>query len=597
MRKPTRSARSGRGERVLPGVWRLRLPLPWPGVPHCNAWALAAGDGIVLVDTGHARAAARWPTSSARSTRPGCGSSTSGCRQHPRPRRPLRPGAADRRARRLRGLDAPRLDHLHADDDDAGADARPPIEVARQCGVPGGAAASAGPSSGARSGRRLGRAALRRPRPRPRRDGRDRPRRPGRSIETPGHAPSHVCLHQPERRLLISRRPPARPRLAVLRRRLHAGPGAASSWTRSTASTRSTRGSRSPATAARSPTSQAHIDANRALVAERLDARPRGARRRARRPPTSSRARVYGEAFTEATASWLMTQDARLAHPPASALGEVRATEPAEIARQPRALGSPRRLARDADRRADRGRRPSRPSPSSSSRRRPTRASATSPPRWTSSPRWTRRSSRSPTAPAARPPSAARRSTSSRASSADYGLEAMAHFTCVGATVDELRATLDRMRDAGHRERARAARRPAAGRRREWTATEGGLRYSRELIELIRADYDFAIGAACFPEVHIHAESRRVRPALPQGEGRRRRALPDHAAVLRQRATTTTSSARAREIGIDVPIIPGIMPITNVGQIQRITEMCGAVDPARSLRRRARRARRRRRAP
>ena len=52
MRKPTRRREVGRGERVLPGVWRLRLPLPWPGVPHCNAWALAAGDGIVLVDTG-----------------------------------------------------------------------------------------------------------------------------------------------------------------------------------------------------------------------------------------------------------------------------------------------------------------------------------------------------------------------------------------------------------------------------------------------------------------------------------------------------------------------------------------------------------------
>ena len=90
---------------------------------------------------------------------------------------------------------------------------------------------------------------------------------------------------------------------------------------------------------------------------------------------------------------------------------------------------------------------------------------------------------------------------------ADHGLEAMAHFTCVGATVDELRATLDRMRDAGHRERARPARRPARRRDDEWTATEGGLRYSRELIELIRADYDFAIGAACFPEVHI---ARRV---------------------------------------------------------------------------------------
>jgi glyoxylase-like metal-dependent hydrolase (beta-lactamase superfamily II) len=42
----------GRGERVLPGLWRLRLPLPWPGVPHGNAWAIADGDGIVLVDTG-----------------------------------------------------------------------------------------------------------------------------------------------------------------------------------------------------------------------------------------------------------------------------------------------------------------------------------------------------------------------------------------------------------------------------------------------------------------------------------------------------------------------------------------------------------------
>jgi glyoxylase-like metal-dependent hydrolase (beta-lactamase superfamily II) len=42
----------GRGERVIAGLWRLRLPLPWPGIPHCNAWAIAAGDGIVLIDTG-----------------------------------------------------------------------------------------------------------------------------------------------------------------------------------------------------------------------------------------------------------------------------------------------------------------------------------------------------------------------------------------------------------------------------------------------------------------------------------------------------------------------------------------------------------------
>src|SRR6187200_720396 len=52
MTAPARKREVGRGERVLPGVWRLRLPLPWPGVPHCNAWAVAAGDGIVLFDTG-----------------------------------------------------------------------------------------------------------------------------------------------------------------------------------------------------------------------------------------------------------------------------------------------------------------------------------------------------------------------------------------------------------------------------------------------------------------------------------------------------------------------------------------------------------------
>jgi glyoxylase-like metal-dependent hydrolase (beta-lactamase superfamily II) len=48
----SRKRELGRGERVLPGVFRLRLPLPWPGVPHCNAWAVAADGGFVLFDTG-----------------------------------------------------------------------------------------------------------------------------------------------------------------------------------------------------------------------------------------------------------------------------------------------------------------------------------------------------------------------------------------------------------------------------------------------------------------------------------------------------------------------------------------------------------------
>jgi len=51
-RRPSNKRELGRGERVLPGVFRLRLPLPWPGVPHCNAWAVTNGEGFVLFDTG-----------------------------------------------------------------------------------------------------------------------------------------------------------------------------------------------------------------------------------------------------------------------------------------------------------------------------------------------------------------------------------------------------------------------------------------------------------------------------------------------------------------------------------------------------------------
>ena len=91
---------------------------------------------------------------------------------------------------------------------------------------------------------------------------------------------------------------------------------------------------------------------------------------------------------------------------------------------------------------------------------------------------------------------------------ADHGLEAMAHFTCVGASVEDLRRTLDRMRDAGIENVLALRGDPPQGlAAHEWTPTENGLNYSRELIELIRAEYDFAVGAACFPEVHLAAES------------------------------------------------------------------------------------------
>jgi methylenetetrahydrofolate reductase (NADPH) len=163
----------------------------------------------------------------------------------------------------------------------------------------------------------------------------------------------------------------------------------------------------------------------------------------------------------------------------------------------------------------------------------------------------------------------------------DYGLEAMAHFTCVGATTAELRAILDTMRDAGI-ENVLALRGDPPPGQDEWSATQGGLSYSRELIELIRDEYEFSIGAACFPEVHIHAtdaesDLRYLKEKVDAGA----RFLITQ--LFFENQCYYDFVARARELGIDVPIIPGIMPITDAGQIKRITEMCGANIPARLL--------------
>jgi glyoxylase-like metal-dependent hydrolase (beta-lactamase superfamily II) len=198
----TRQRELGRGERVIPGLWRLRLPLPWPGVPHCNAWAIASGPGVVLVDTGMHQ-----PDSMAQLER-----------------------ALDQVNLRVEHVRLVVCTHAHSDhwgqaapirsragcefwmhpnhehaartagDPDLAVARR--IEVGRQSGVSEDALrryadrARAIPS---------GIAAVIEP---------DRDLVPGVSLETdlgtwsviatPGHAPSHVCLFQAERRILIS---------------------------------------------------------------------------------------------------------------------------------------------------------------------------------------------------------------------------------------------------------------------------------------------------------------------------------------------------------------------------------------------------------
>jgi methylenetetrahydrofolate reductase (NADPH) len=160
----------------------------------------------------------------------------------------------------------------------------------------------------------------------------------------------------------------------------------------------------------------------------------------------------------------------------------------------------------------------------------------------------------------------------------EYGLEAMAHITCVSATVPELRATLEEMQAAGIDNVLALRGDPPAG-EQDWVKTEGGLEYSRELVELIRTDYPFAIGAACFPETHIHAAS-------PEADVEY---LAEKVAagvdflitqLFFDNSFYFDFVARARAIGIAVPIVPGILPITQIGQLERMTSVCGASIPA-----------------
>jgi glyoxylase-like metal-dependent hydrolase (beta-lactamase superfamily II) len=192
----------GRGERVLPGAWRLRLPLPWPGVPHCNAFGLAAGDGIVLVDTGMHQ-----PGSMANLERAlaMCGLRLQDVRlllcTHAHSDHYGQAATIVERA----GCELwmhPQHQHMTSAAQDPEAALARRLEVARQSGVP---EEPLRRYAQERKGQGFGIAALIEPH-RALTAGVEIDTDLGRWVvyETPGHAPSHVCLYQPERRLLIS---------------------------------------------------------------------------------------------------------------------------------------------------------------------------------------------------------------------------------------------------------------------------------------------------------------------------------------------------------------------------------------------------------
>jgi methylenetetrahydrofolate reductase (NADPH) len=155
--------------------------------------------------------------------------------------------------------------------------------------------------------------------------------------------------------------------------------------------------------------------------------------------------------------------------------------------------------------------------------------------------------------------------------------EAMMHLTCVGTTVEQLREILDEVQDAGIENVLALRGDPPAG-EDEWKPTEGGLLWSTQLAKLISDNYPFAIGAACFPEVHPEApdmehDIRFLKEKLASGVSFLITQL------FYDNELYFDFVRECRSQGIEAPIIPGILPVTNYNQVDRIIRSCGASIP------------------
>ena len=160
-------------------------------------------------------------------------------------------------------------------------------------------------------------------------------------------------------------------------------------------------------------------------------------------------------------------------------------------------------------------------------------------------------------------------------------LEAMAHLTCVGSTRAELAETLAAFRDAGITNVLALRGDPPKG-QQQFVAQPGGFAHADELVALAREvsgpKGDFCVGAACYPEGHV--ETRDLAKDLHHLKAK----VAAGADFLVTQLFFDNRKyfdfvGRARAAGIEVPIIPGIMPITNIEQVERFTALCGAGIP------------------
>jgi len=160
------------------------------------------------------------------------------------------------------------------------------------------------------------------------------------------------------------------------------------------------------------------------------------------------------------------------------------------------------------------------------------------------------------------------------------GLETMAHLTCVGHTREEIGSLVEHFLAMGVENILALRGDPPSG-QREFQPPAGGFRYASELVRFIRErDHRLCVGGAGYPEGHVETPSR-------DDDLRNLKAKVDAGLdfVITQlffdNAFYFDFVERARRMGVNVPIVPGIMPITNFEQVARFTRMCGATVPMR----------------
>ncbi len=159
-----------------------------------------------------------------------------------------------------------------------------------------------------------------------------------------------------------------------------------------------------------------------------------------------------------------------------------------------------------------------------------------------------------------------------------FGVRVASHLTCVGSTVDQLRAYLAEARLLGIDNIVALRGDPPKG-ETAFKPVEGGLSYACDLVTLIQREFgSFGIAVAGYPETHQEA----ISPQADLENLKRKVAAGGHCVITQlfyDNADFFRFRQRCKELGIGVPIIPGILPITNLAQIQRITSLCKACLP------------------